>query len=158
MKKVKDSIACLYEKAVDVLVNRFETPDNLVDFIVDVLYSIRVLEAPPQPVNGFVDVGSLHFSTGLILKEITGPWMRCDKSGMREAMRKIHRHGGVEEYYHQMLRACSVHTLGNAEYGISKRYHNEFMANFTALFEVAFLFAEIEEMEEEAEREQKKAA
>lgn len=158
MKKVKDPIACLYEKAVDVLVNRFETPDNLVDFIVDVLYSIRVFEAPPQPVNGSVDVGSLHFSTGYILQQVVSPWIRGDKSGMGEAMREIHRTGGAEEYYHNMLRAFSAHTLNLTTYGICKTAYNEHVADFTALFEVGFLFGEIEWIEGEAEREQKKAA
>ena len=159
MKKVKDPITCLYEKAAEVLVSHFETPANLVDFIVDVLNSIRVFEAPPEPrEGGFVDVGSLHFSTGYILQEITEPWIRCDKSGMEKAMRSIHRTSGAEEYHHKMLGAFSAHTLGNTAYGISKCAHNEYIANFKALFEVGFLFAEIEVIEGEAEREQKKAA
>ena len=159
MKKVKDPITSLYEKAADVLVSHFETPANLVDFIIDVLNSIRVYEAPPKPMAcGYIDIGSLHFSTGYILQEITEPWIRGDKSGMGKAMRKIHRASGAEEYHHNMLGAFWAHTLGNTAYGISKCHHNEYITNFTALFEVGFLFAEIEVIEGEAEREQKKAA
>lgn len=74
-------------------------------------------------------------------------WFKDNATGVKDALRELLHLGGAESFYHSILKALAVTSWNKTSGGIDSI--KEFTEHFVCLVNVAFIFNQIEEIEEE---------
>lgn len=74
-------------------------------------------------------------------------WFEDDMNGVKDALTNLLNLGGAERFYHSISKALAVRSWNKTSSGIEPL--KEFTESFVCLVDVAIIFEQIEELEEE---------
>lgn len=94
----------------------------------------------------------IHFEMLNIMQEIQAAW-DADDLILAKAVSEILTYGGPEHFYHTIWRAMALNAWNNTAFSLSPMHITEVMEQFRALFDVAIILEDVQELKDQARKE-----